>query len=294
MDSFTIAQLSQFSGVKAHTIRIWEQRYNALRPIRSRGNTRSYDGTQLRRLLNIVSLMDAGYKISEIGSLSDQQLYDLLKNVERNYTPPLTDHFISQLIAAGLEYDEPTFDKIFSHCMLRYGTRDTYTKVIYPLLDRLGFMWATAALHPSHEHFISNLLRQKLHVSIDALPLAGREAETWLLFLPEDEFHEIGLMAANFRLRQEGRRTIYLGASTPLSTLFQAVKETHPHRMLMFLVHNDDPQRIQRYLDDIQAEVKEPDLFVAGDPKVLDKLENREKIFRLHSLKALEDQLFLM
>src|SRR5690606_23340275 len=142
MDLFSISQLSQFSGIKAHTIRMWEQRYNALSPQRSEGNTRYYDNRQLMRLLNIVSLMDEGYKVSELCRLSDGELTQRLKEAEtKHQLQNPEEYYVSQLIAAGMNYDEWHFEKTFSHCLLRMGMKQTYLKVLYPLISRMGLMW---------------------------------------------------------------------------------------------------------------------------------------------------------
>ncbi|MGK2864305.1 MAG: MerR family transcriptional regulator, partial [Chitinophagaceae bacterium] len=143
MNLFSISQLEQFSGIKAHTIRIWEQRYNALKPQRSEGNTRYYDNTQLRRLLNIVSLMNGKYKVSELCSMPDEKLFSLLRNQNeiRSAANETHEYFIAQLIAAGIDFDEILFEKIFSACLLRFGIKHTYTHILSPVLVRIGVLW---------------------------------------------------------------------------------------------------------------------------------------------------------
>src|SRR5687767_7176712 len=139
MNLFSISQLSRFSGIKPHTIRMWEQRYGALQPTRSEGNTRYYDGNQLRRLLNIVSLTDSDYKVSELCRMPDKKLNNLIQELNKpSGTPGPEEYFISQLIVAGISYDENHFDKIFSHCIMRFGVKETYIRVIYPMLNRTG------------------------------------------------------------------------------------------------------------------------------------------------------------
>src|SRR5690606_2384786 len=138
MDEFSISQLAQFSGIKAHTIRIWEQRYNALRPGRTAGNTRYYNNMQLRRLLNIVSLLEVGYKISELAALPDPTLFGMIKYhliMPQLHGP--AEYYISQMISAGLDFNEAHFEKIFSHCLLKYGMKETYVQIIYRVLLRM-------------------------------------------------------------------------------------------------------------------------------------------------------------
>jgi len=198
MDLFSISHLARYSGVKPHTIRIWEKRYNALHPSRSDGNTRYYDSRQLRRLLNIVSLKSSHPgSLQELCAMSDEALFSLIQQYNVSGRDGSDDYFISQLIAAGVNYDEAHFTQMFSHCLLRYGLRDTYLKVIYPMLVRIGTLWTSDSFRPSYEHYISNLLRRKLTTSLDALPPPKAGAPTWLLFLPENEFHDIGLLFAD-------------------------------------------------------------------------------------------------
>ncbi len=124
MDKFSISQGAQFSGIKPHNIRMWEQRYDVLNPHRSKGNTRYYSGNQLRRLLNIASLMQTGYKISELCAMNDERLFSLIKSFKSDKPiNGVNKYFISQLIGSGMCYDESHFEKIFSHCLLQYGMK---------------------------------------------------------------------------------------------------------------------------------------------------------------------------
>lgn len=288
MDLFSISQLSRYSGIKPHTIRVWEQRYNALSPNRSEGNTRYYDNTQLRRLLNIVSLMETGYKVSELCSMPDKKLFGLLGELEnRDSQIEPTEYFVSQLLVAGMNYDEPYFEKIFSHCLLRLGMKNTYLTVIYPMLLRVGLMWTVDCIPPANEHFITNLLRQKLFTSIDSLPTSEHKAATWLLFLPENEFHEIGLLFSHYLVRLFGKKVIYLGSNLPFQSLISAIKEVRPDNLLFFLVNNDSPGNTKRYLDKLNGlHVKR--IYAAGKPDLINQLKTSKKINWLSSVEDLE------
>lgn len=291
MNQFLISQLEKFSGIKAHTIRMWEQRYNALTPNRSEGNTRYYDNEQLRRLLNIVSLSNQDYKISELCTMTDKQLFRLvgeLKNETENNTD---EYFVSQLIAAGMTYDETHFDKIFSHCILRYGMKDTYLKIIYPVLVRTGLMWACNDLPAANEHFISNLIRQKLFTAIDSLSPAKNSQDAWLLFLPENEFHEIGLLFSYYLIRLYGRKAIYLGSNVPLQSFINVGKEISCHNVLSFLVHNDSNKEIQENINDLSKNFRGKKIYLAGDQKVIAKIKKESNIKFLSSVEDLEQQL---
>jgi MerR family transcriptional regulator, light-induced transcriptional regulator len=293
MNLFSISQLSKFSGIKQHTIRMWEQRYKALTPDRSEGNTRYYDNAQLRRLLNIVSLMDSDYKVSELCAMPDKKLFQLVDQRANNQelNGDQDDYFIAQLIKAGMSYNEAWFEKIFSHCVLRLGIRDTYTKIIYPMLVRIGLMWASDAVSPSYEHFISNIIRKKLFTAIDALPPSQPEADTWLLFLPEDEFHEIGLLLSSYLIQRSGRRVIYLGANIPLASLNSTIQETAPSRLLSFFVHRDALEDQQAYLEEINNIFPSKKVYISASLPFNDPLKTIKKFNWLHSVEDLEREL---
>lgn len=292
MNLFSISQLAQFSGIKPHTIRIWEQRYNALKPNRSEGNTRYYDNSQLRRLLNIVSLMESGHKVSELGSMTDQGLFELLGKINSGDTEnEPTEYFISQLITAGMSYDEAHFEKSFSHCLLRFGMKDAYIKVLYPMLERIGILWASDKFPTANEHFISNLVRQKLFTAIDYLPAPNSGSDSWLLFLPENEYHEIGLLFAYYLIRLSGRKATYLGSNVPQQSLIAAVNDTSPDNLLFFLVHNDFPDQIQNYLNNLKSNLADKNIFLTGNPKLIGQIKTGENIKWLKSVEDLKQLL---
>jgi MerR family transcriptional regulator, light-induced transcriptional regulator len=291
MDLFSISQLARYSGVKPHTIRIWEQRYNALHPSRSEGNTRYYDSKQLRRLLNIVSLKSTDLGLRELCAMSDRRLFELILKSNAAGADGGDDYFISQLISAGINYDEGHFNQMFSHCLLRYGLKNTYLKVIYPMLVRVGLLWTGDSFRPSYEHFISNMLRRKLSTCLDALPPPEAGAATWLLFLPENEFHDIGLMFADYLIRMSGARTVYLGGNMPESTVIEAIDEIRPENLLLFLVHLDLPDDINQYLGRLVKSFKGERVYVSGNAQLLQALGEGKKLRLLKSVADLEGQL---
>lgn len=293
MKLFSISQLSKFSGIKPHTIRIWEQRYNALQPNRSEGNTRYYDNSQLRRLLNIVSLAESDHKISELCTMTDSKLFRLIDETlqQQISNDETTEYFILQLIAAGMSYDEMHLEKILSHCMLRYGLKDVYIKVVYPMLVRIGLLWASDAIPPAQEHFISNMLRQKLYTCIDLLPPPTDTDDTWLLFLPEDEIHDIGLLFSHYLIRRSGRKVIYLGAHVPMQSLINAVRNTNPHNLLLFLVHHNFLDQTNEYLDELGTTFNKKNIYVAMGPRMITDIEPRKQIHVIRSVDDLEQLL---
>lgn len=292
MNNFSISQLSRFSGIKPHTIRIWEQRYDALRPSRSEGNTRFYDNNQLRRLLNIVSLMKPGYKVSELCAMSDKELFALVGQLPGSPSAESTEYLVSQLISAAISYDELHFEKIFSHCLSKYGIKDAYLHVIHPLLTRMGLMWTSDALPAGSEHFISNLLRQKLYTSIDSLPPPRGNADTWMLFLPENEFHELGLLYAHYLIRMSGRKVIYLGANVPLKSVIAAGKVVKTQYLLLFLVHQESAEQLNEYFTALQAGFKGRKIFVAAEAELTKGIDQHPKVSLLPAVQDLEKMLW--
>ena len=291
MNLFSISQLAQFSGIKQHTIRIWEKRYNALSPTRSEGNTRYYNNNQLRRLLNIVSLMQLNYKISQLGTMPDNELYKIIGSATYESMPESAEYFVLHLTRAGLSYDEMQFDKIFSHCILRYGMTETYKKILYPMLVRTGLMWSCNTMPPANEHFVSSLLRQKISTAIDSLPHALPGEETWMLFSPEDEFHEIGLLFAHYLIRVSGKKVIYLGTNMPLDSLAAAVKDAQANKLLLSLVHRNTIKRLQEYLNKLNKIITGKEMYVAASKELMKQIKLPKRIKWLQSANELENVL---
>ncbi len=292
MDSFSIAQLSQFSGIKPFTIRMWEQRYNALRPKRTDGNTRTYDSVDLRRILNIVSLQDAGYKISEIGGSSDADLNQKIGELYNLDSNQNLSHFIPQLISAGMEFNERAFCSILTHCIAKSGLFITYKNIIYPLLNRIGLLWSSDVLPPAQEHFMSNLIRQKLIAEIDALPTPNAENKKGLLFLPEDEFHEISLLFAQFILKNNGFDVISLGANVPLPTLGAAIERIDPEFVLLFFVHYDRPRDVELYLSEIEKIFPRGMIYISGNEKLVGQLELSDRVLWIRQIDDMQQILY--
>ncbi len=274
VDQFSISQLQQLSGIKAHTIRIWEQRYNALIPNRSEGNTRSYDNDQLKRLLNIVSLLEEGYKISNIGGMSDEEIHQLIaqklktkiKDNDKN------ESLVSQLIMSAMSYDEPQFETIYNQCVSLYGLKKTYIDFLYPFLKRMGLLWGIDSISPAQEHFSSNLIRKKIFSSINALPEPQNKSKKWLLFLPENEFHEIPLLFANYLLRLDDQRVIYLGASVPTESLANTKDEIKPTDILFFFIQHINPEDANNYMETLRKTFPRTNIHVSGNEHLLEEV----------------------
>lgn len=293
MTYYSISDLQQLSGIKAHTIRIWEQRYNALQPGRSEGNTRFYDDTQLRRLLNIVSLSESGMKVSEVCSLTDIKLSELIeeKFIQNTVQSTPQEYFISQLIIAGMDFNEAAFEKNFSASILRFGMLETYSKILQPMLVRVGLMWNKDSINAAQEHFISNLIRQKLFAAIDGLPQSTQQNDTWLLFLPANELHEIGILFVNYYLRSFGKKVIYLGENVPMESLRSTMKNLNIQNLYFFLIHPMTDTDSETLIKNVRSTDKKARIFISGNSKILEKFILPEKTFWINDLDTLKNRI---
>lgn len=288
---FSISDLQKFSGIQPQTIRMWEKRYNALQPIRSEGNTRYYNDSQLKRLLNIVSLNHAGLKISKICQLSDREIHELLGSEihKTRSDDKQIEYFISQLIHYALDYDEFAIDKILSHCMDVFGIEATYKRVIYPLLVRVGLMWCQDSICPAQEHFLSGLVRQKLFTAINNIPSSpGSINPTWLLFLPEEESHDIGLLFAHYLLRTRSQRIIYLGANVPFESLQEVMQQQRIDHILFFFIRLRPVDEAEQYLQTLRDAFKSVTINFSGNFKLISELKFDPSINMLRTVEELE------
>ncbi|TXD52893.1 MerR family transcriptional regulator [Polaribacter sp. IC066] len=215
---FTIKDLENISGIKAHTIRIWEKRYNLLEPKRTETNIRYYTPENLTKLLNIVLLNKNGFKISKIAAMSDDDI--TLKSRELAFNIGVNDEAINSFKVAMFQFDKIIFNNTYNTLLQKKTFREIFKDVFLPFLEQIGLLWQTETLLPAHEHFISNLIAQKIQTNTEKLQYGITDNnKTYVLFLPENEIHELGLLYLNYELVLRGFHTIYLGQSLPLNNL---------------------------------------------------------------------------
>jgi DNA-binding transcriptional MerR regulator len=216
MAVYSIKELEKLSGIKAHTIRIWEKRYNLIEPHRTNTNIRYYTDDDLKKILNVAVLNRQGIKISNIARLNDLELKEEIIRVSRSHHSH--DTIIDSLVIAMIDLDEYKLESIVEKSISRFGFKSTVMEVLYPFLDKVGILWQSGDIYPAQEHFISNLLRQKIISAIDKLPNTfNPKAKKFLLLLPEGEWHEIALQFAHYLLKEAHHEVIYLGQSVPYS-----------------------------------------------------------------------------
>lgn len=220
MQEFTIKDLENFTGIKAHTIRIWEQRYGLLAPDRSDTNIRKYTDKDLKFLLNVSLLNNLGYKISQIASMNEDQMRETISRHAASQQPE--QHFLHMLKISMLNYDEELFNEVIEKYIEDNGMERTFKEVVIPFMRQIGFLWQANVICPAQEHFISCLVRQKIFTQIDRLPLIPKDNDApYVLYLPELEIHEISLIMMHYLLKLRGKRSIFLGQSVPFEDLMQ-------------------------------------------------------------------------
>lgn len=248
MSNYSIKDLEQLSGIKAHTLRIWEQRYNIIAPNRTDTNIRTYDDQDLKLVLNISLLKDHGYKISEIAKLSTQ---DMAHEILKISTKPLNyPDQIQALTLAMIDLDEDRFEKIINASVEQFKFENTVVNIIYPFLSRIGILWVTGSIGSAQEHFITNLIRQKLITAIDGQRnKSDSTGKTFVLFLPEGEFHEISLLFANYIIRSRSNKVIYLGQNLPFDDLLFIYRTKQPDYIFTAFTSVPANHEVQPFVD---------------------------------------------
>jgi len=278
IDTYSIAQVEALTGIHAPTLRMWEKRYQFIQPHRTDTNIRYYSGEQLKQLLNVSVLIDAGYKISKISRMQEQ---DLLETSSRIQEDALTDHAeIKAMVISMLEFSEEKFEEIFRISTIRRGLLETITKIIYPFMQQVGILWGTNKLIPAQEHFVSNLIRKKIFSAIDLITEPVRTDKTVVLFLPEKEEHELSLLLAYFIFKNAGWRTLYLGVNVPLENIQQIEADLSPDFLFTSLVISPDNDPLRQFKR-ILSHVATP-LLVTGNPRMLPN-EESDKYRKMNS-----------
>jgi MerR family transcriptional regulator, light-induced transcriptional regulator len=261
MGKYSIKELEQLSGIKAHTIRIWEKRHKIIDPSRTPTNIRYYSDEDLKKIINVSLLNNNGIKISRIADMSLEQMNQKILEISQ-LKNDATIH-IDQLVIAMVDMEEESFEKILNNLILRFGFERTITEVVYPFLEKIGILWQTENISPAHEHFMSNLIRQKLIVAIDGLPLPPKTAKKILLFLPEGELHELPLLFYHYLARKTGWRTYYLGQNVPHNDLISVFNVHQPDLMITSLI-TSTAAPVEDYLKRISVDFRNTPILASG------------------------------
>lgn len=263
MGSYSIKDLERLSGIKAHTIRIWEKRYGLINPERTSTNIRTYSDSELKKILNISILNRNGLKISKISQLSASEIATLVNKLTED--PKDENSQFENLYIAMIDLDENLFDKIVSRAIIQMGFEQMVLNILYPFFKRVGIMWQTGTITPAQEHFISNMVRQKLIVAIDSIVTADNvDSKSFILYLPEKELHEMGLLFMHYILKKRGQKVIYLGQMLPIENL-KVIESLRPADYIVTsIVGSMDDKEIEEYLLKLSKELPDKKIFVTG------------------------------
>lgn len=291
---FTIKDLENFSGIKAHTIRIWEKRYNLLNPQRTDSNIRYYNISDLLKLLNVSLLNANGYKISKIAELSDAKIKAAIQQfttIGKN-----NNQVLNALKLAMLNFDREQFNKTYYSLLEKYSFKHIFLNIFMPFLNDLGLLWQVDSITPAHEHFISSLIQQKLFMHIEQAQknaLADKE-KVYVLFLPDNEVHDLGLLYLNYELLTHGCYTVYLGQSVPFANLVDLQKVFPSIIFVGYFIVEPSQIKIQDYLDMLSKEVLQgttSKLYAIG--RKVKEIENKDipSVYLFENAAKVLDQL---
>lgn len=252
---FTIKDLENFSGIKAHTIRIWEKRYNLFEPKRTDSNIRYYDMESMLKLLNVSLLYNNGLKISKIAMLSKAKMELSVK--ELVFKEGFESSALNSFKLAMLNFDEALFHQTYNSLISQRSFRDIFTKIFMPFLNEIGILWQVNSITPAHEHFITNLIKQKILIHIEKIQFlqSNINKKKYVLFLPMNEIHELGLLYLHFELLFHGYHSIYLGQSVPVENLIDLQKIFEDVCFVTYLTVEPSKESVEEYLQEVYNEV---------------------------------------
>ncbi|MGB4849117.1 MAG: MerR family transcriptional regulator [Saprospiraceae bacterium] len=258
--SFSISDLQELSGISVHNIRMWERRYNLLDPSRTHSNIRRYTNEHLKKLLNISFLLKSGYKISELASFTDHQF-----NIEINSVLALDNDFqlaINDFKMAMLNFDSRLFEDTYHRLRDTMSFYDLFLKVMVPFLEHIGSLWQTNSITVAHEHYVSNILRQKIFYQIEHLPRSGPgQKERYILFLPLNELHELGLLFIHYTLLMMGKDSIYLGPNVDIESL-EGLPQSEQHIYVSYMTMGAPDEDLSGYFREFRKSLmKSEDKF---------------------------------
>lgn len=254
--SFSIRDLENLSGIKAHTIRIWEKRYNLLSPERTATNIRTYSLSSLQKLLNITLLYSNGYKISKIAKIPEENIPFIVREIVSKNS--VKNYAINAFKLAMINFDQTLFMSTYTSILEDKSFREVFKDVFIPLLNELGLLWQTDTISPAHEHFMTALIKQKILINTEKLQhqQVVKKDKVFVPFLPENEIHEIGLLYLNYEIVLRGYKSIYLGQTVPLDTLKDVVKYFDNIYFLSYFTVAPTKEKIEKYIDEFAQMTK--------------------------------------
>ena len=262
MDAFTIKDIENLSGIKAHTIRIWEQRYHFLKPRRTDTNIRCYNNEELRVILNVALLNKFGFKISHIDRMEEAEMQERILALSQ--TEAQQERIVNELIQCMAEIDMDSFEQTLEGYIISRGIDKAITQIVFPFLEKIGVLWVTSHINPAQEHLVSNIIRQKLIKGIESASTHLQVNKTFLLFLPEGEHHELGLLFVYYLLKSRGAKVLYVGANIPLKDLAGVAHLKHPDMLYMHLTSVTQNFNFEKYFEAISLKIPNVPIVVSG------------------------------
>ena len=262
MHSFTIKDLENLSGIKAHTIRIWEQRYSFLKPNRTGTNIRFYSNEELKILLNVALLNKFGFKISHIDKMDEEEISE--KILSLNQLEALQDRIVNMLIKSMIDLDIEAFEDVLDNFIAAKGIEKAISQIIFPFLEKIGILWLTNHINPGQEHLVTNIIRQKLIVGIESIRSTIKINKSVLLFLPETEYHELSLLFMNYMLKNKGVTTIYLGCSTPLIDVEYLANLKKPDYIYTHLTTLGPKFNFDKFIENLSKNFSKTPVIISG------------------------------
>lgn len=263
MATYSIKDIEKMSGIKAHTIRMWERRFGLVIPKRTDTNIRYYSDEDLKDILNISILNQNGLKISKIAKLDKEEIHEKVAGLLDN--PDKFDHVINAMLFSMIEIDEQAFNKTYKNALQEYGFEKLIENIMFPFLERIGVLWQTNSIKPAQEHFIINLLRQKIIIKINKeVTQKGENDNKIIFFLPEGELHELSLLFYSFIARKEGFEAVYLGASVPLEDLKQVQKVTNAKAFFSAYIAPTEKKELEKMFSYFRDTFPNKPFYVTG------------------------------
>ena len=288
MITYSVAQVEALTGIKAHTLRIWERRYDFLDPQRTPTNIRFYSDEQLKQLLNFGILVRNGYRVSKLNKMTDEEVYEEVTKVLADPTSESSDE-MKGLTLSMLEMNEEDFDNIFERQVIRKGFLKTVTETIYPFLQYVGVLWTTNKAMIAQEHYISNLIRQKLIAAIERLSIPQKGAPSLVLFLLEGEEHEIGLLLASFVAKEMGWKVYYLGQGVPVVNIKKVIEIAEPNLMMTMFV-TPKVNKVNKFIGTI-LEGNDVPFLISGSVENLNAVVDSERLLKISSPAEFQEHL---
>jgi DNA-binding transcriptional MerR regulator len=262
MNAFTIKDLENLSGIRAHTIRIWEQRYNFLKPQRTETNIRYYNNEELRVILNVALLNKYGFKISHIDKMNETELKDKILTLSQ--TQAQQERIINDLVQYMVDIDIDKFEDTIDDYIVAKGIEKTISHIIFPFLEKIGILWSTNHINPAQEHLVTNIIRQKLIVGIESTVSHVQLKKSILLFLPEGEHHELGLLFIYYLLKSRGARVWYLGSNVPFKDVEYVARTKTPDILYTHLTSVTQNFNLEKYLLNFHAKMPNQQFVISG------------------------------